>query len=462
LIRDVALLAGREHDVLVIGGGVCGAFAVRDAAQRGLRAALVEAQDFASGTSWNSMKTIHGGLRHLQRGDLGAVRESVREQRALTRIAPDLVRPLPFVVPTYGHGLHGREAMGIGLRAYELLTRNRGRALSRDEVSRWLPHVPQAGLTGGVSWTDAQLDSPERLVISVLAAAAADGALLANWTMATGLLRCGSRVVGATVRDEETGSTHEVRAGCVLNASGPGVEMLARLAGARPRLPLVRGMNLVLRRRIVADHAVGARTRGRYLFMVPWRDRTIVGTSYQALETAGGVASLLGEVAEAFPWAGLAPDDVSLVHRGLVPGHGAALRHDDVVIDHQAEDGIAGLVSVQLSKFTTARRAAERAVDLVGQRLGRATPACRTGSTALPGVSVDGPLAERARQAVREQMALRLTDAVLRRLDLGSAGPPPAGQVDIVLDAMAAERAWDEGRRGRERRELDAFYEVPR
>jgi len=352
--------------------------------------------------------------------------------------------------------------MGIGLRAYELLSRNRGRALSRDEMRRWLPEVPQAGLTGGVSWTDAQLDSPERLVIAILMAAAADGALLANWTAATALLRCGSRVVGATVRDEETGSTHEIRAGCVVNATGPAVEPLARLAGAQPRLPLVRGMNLVLRRRIVADHAVGARARGRYLFIVPWRDRTIVGTSHQPLESADGVASFLAEAAEAFPWAGLRAADVSLVHRGLVPGRGDALRHDDAVIDHQAEDGVRGLVSVQLSKFTTARRAAERAVDVVVQRLGRETPACRTASSALPSVSLDGPLAERARRAVREQMALRLTDAVLRRLDLGSAGPPPTEEVDIVLDAMAAERAWDEGRRARERRELDAFYEVPR
>jgi glycerol-3-phosphate dehydrogenase len=113
---------------------------------------------------------------------------------------------------------------------------------------------------------------------------------------------------------------------------------------------------------------------------------------------------------------------------------------------------------VQLSKYTTARAAAERAVDVVCQRLGREAPACRTASTALPTVAADGPLPERAVRAVREQSALRLTDAVLRRLDLGSAGPPPAAQVDVVLDAMAAERGWDAERRARERRELDAFY----
>ncbi|HEV8255246.1 MAG TPA: FAD-dependent oxidoreductase [Vicinamibacteria bacterium] len=464
MIRDVALLAGREHDVLVIGGGVCGAFAVWDAAQRGLRAALVEGQDFASGTSWNSMKTIHGGLRHLQRGDLAAVRESAREQRVWRAIAPELVRPLPFLVPAYGHGPRGREAMALGLRLYQLVSASRsgGRVLSREEVTRLVPGLSQAGLSGGVSWTDAQLDSPERLVLSVLAAATAGGAMVANWAAATGLLRCQSRVVGVAVRDEETGGTHEVRARCVLNASGPAVEGLARLAGAQRRLPLVRGMNLVLRRRIVAGHAIGARAGGRYLVMVPWRDRTIVGTAYHDLESGAGVASFLREAAAAFPWAEIEARDVSLVHRGLVPGRATALRQDDVVIDHRGDDGVGGLVSVQPSKFTTARAASERAVDLVSQRIGGERRPCRTASTVLP-VAQGGevPLAERARRAVRQEMALRLTDAVLRRLDLGTAGPPAAQDVDLVLDVMAAERGWDGDRRARERRELDAFYEVP-
>src|SRR5215510_9280571 len=121
LRRDVAALADREHELLVIGGGIHGAAVAWDAAQRGLSVALVEAGDFGSGTSWNSLKTIHGGLRHLQRADLPGLRESVRERAALLRIAPDLVRPLAFLLPLYGHGLRGREAMAAALVAANVL-----------------------------------------------------------------------------------------------------------------------------------------------------------------------------------------------------------------------------------------------------------------------------------------------------------------------------------------------------
>ena len=130
--RDLASLANREHDLLVVGGGIHGAAAAWDAAQRGLSVALVEAADFGSGTSWNSLKTIHGGLRHLQRADIAGLRESVRERRALLRIAPAIVRPLPFLVPAYGHGLKGREALAVAVCLNDLLSRDRNDGLRED------------------------------------------------------------------------------------------------------------------------------------------------------------------------------------------------------------------------------------------------------------------------------------------------------------------------------------------
>src|SRR5262245_34233124 len=129
LRRDVAALADREHELLVIGGGIHGAAVAWDAAQRGLSVALVEAADFGGGTSWNSLRTIHGGLRHLQRADLGGLRESARERSVLLRIAPEVVRPLAFLVPTYGHGLRGREALAVALGLNDALTRGRNRDL---------------------------------------------------------------------------------------------------------------------------------------------------------------------------------------------------------------------------------------------------------------------------------------------------------------------------------------------
>ncbi len=131
--RDLGALAGRQHDLLVIGGGIQGAACAWDAAQRGLKVALVEARDFASGVSWNSLKTIHGGLRYLQTLDLPRLRSSIRERSTLLRVAPELVRPLPFLIPTYGHGTKGREALGVALRVNDLLSADRNRDLPPEQ-----------------------------------------------------------------------------------------------------------------------------------------------------------------------------------------------------------------------------------------------------------------------------------------------------------------------------------------
>jgi glycerol-3-phosphate dehydrogenase len=475
--RDLGRLTGREHDLLVIGGGIHGAAAAWDAAQRGLSVALVEAGDFGSGTSWNSLKTIHGGLRHLQRADVGSLRESTRERAALMRIAPDLVRPLPFLLPVYGHGVHGREAMAAALFAADLLGAGAGdtlpathriprsRMVSRDEVIARAPGVPLEGLTGGLSWSDAQVESSERLLVGFLHAAADAGAALANRVEVTALRREGGGIRGALARDREGGGTVEVRSRMVLNATGPWSDRLSASAGiSRTPAPLLRAANLVLRRRLVEGHALGGRGDGRYLFLVPWRDRCILGTGYEPagpLDRSRLIESLLVEAARAFPWARIERSDVSLVHAGFVPGEGSArgLLARGRIVDHEAEDGVPGLCSVRSVKYTTARASAQAAIDLVRRRLARAAASCRTATTVLPRARpLEGPLAERARIAARDEMALHLTDAVLRRLDLGTMGLPAAADVDTVAGAMASALAWDAARLAREKADLAAAY----
>jgi len=474
--RDLGALAGREHDLLVIGGGIYGASAAWDAAQRGLAVALVEAHDFGSGVSWNSLKTVHGGLRHLQRLEPGLTRESMRERRALLRIAPEIVRPLPFLVPAYGHGLKGREALALGLLANDWLTpdRNRGlpperriaraRVLSPRETLELVPGLPARGLTGGALWTDAQVTSSERLLLGFLHGAAAQGAALANHAEAVALLRCGARIVGARVRDREQGGELEVRARIVLNAAGPGMDAILALAGiARPAVPLLDAMNLVLRRRpLVAAHALGARSDGRYLFLVPWRDCALVGTAYAVAGAPLPVSEFLAAAARAYPWAGLEREDIALVHRGRVPGRAAdSLSDRPLILDHEAE-GVAGLISVLGVKYTTARGVAERTVDLAVARLSRRVARCRTAETSLPQARLlAGSPEAQARRAVREEMALGLSDVVLRRMDLGTAGPPAPAELDAVARAVADELAWDERRVADERRTLLEAYRVP-
>jgi glycerol-3-phosphate dehydrogenase len=476
LKRDLAALAEREHDLLVIGGGIHGAAIAWDAAQRGLKTALVEARDFGAGTSWNSLKTIHGGLRYLQSFDLRRLRESVAERRALLRIAPEIVRPLPFLVPVYGHGLRGREAFELALRASDFLSgdRNAGvdparhipkaRVLSRDEVLARVPGVAADGLTGGASWCDAQAVFAERLVLGFVRAAADAGATVANDAEVAAFLRDGARVTGARVKDAAGGGELEVRARLVLNATGPGTNALLRLAGIeRAPLPLLRAWNLVLRRAVVRDEAVGGSDDGRFFFLVPWRGAALLGTDYARGDSVAGptdVERLVSTASRAFPWAGVLREDVTLVHRGLVPGSGGAdgLWTRQRLTDH-ARDGAPGLLSAVGVKYTTARAVAEQAVDRVALQLDARVAPCRTAETPLVHARpLEGSLVERTREAVREEMARRLTDTMLRRLDLGTAGPPEAADVESVAGVMAAELGWNASRQAEETRALLETY----
>jgi len=450
----------------VVGGGITGAAAAWDAALRGLRVALVEAADFGGATSWNSLKTIHGGLRHLQRADVPSVLESARERAVFLRIAPALVRPLPFLVPTQGHGRRGREALACALLANDALTwrRNRGlpashriprgRILSRDEVRARVPGLEGGNVTGGALWTDAQVDSNERLVLAFVRGAAEHGAAVANHAAVEALLRDGDRVTGARCRDHVLGQAFEVRARLTINAAGPTAPALDG-----PALPLLRAFNLVLGRAVVRDAAVGAPSGGRFLFLVPWRDRTIVGTGYEPADAPGGGArAFLDEAARAFPWAGLRAEDVTLVHEGLVPGTASGPWSRP-----RLRGGAPGLVNAVGVKFTGGRALAERAVDLALAGLDRPYAPPRTAFTPLPGAApLAGPPEDAARVAVTDEMAIHLDDAVLRRLDRGSAGPPPPEDVERVLGVMAAELGWDDGRRAGERARLAAFYAARR
>ncbi|HVQ29351.1 MAG TPA: FAD-dependent oxidoreductase [Vicinamibacteria bacterium] len=478
--RDVAALAAGPHDVLVVGGGIYGVTAAFEAARRGLKVALVDALDFGAGVSWNSLKTIHGGLRHLQRLDLASHRESVRERRTLMLMAPALVRPLPFLVPTYGHGLKGREAFGIGLLVNDLLSIDRNRGIPaahrlpagrllgpKDTLSR-VPGLPADGLSGGALWCDAQVESSERLVMAFVQSAVAAGAEVANHCEAVALLRSGTRVVGARVRDVESGVEHEVKAGVVLNAAGPGAARLLASAGIPASVgPMLMAVNLVFDERwpLPDRLAVGARAGGRYLFLVPWRKSILAGTEYwteQQHSGAEAVASFQQEVARAFPWAGLGASKVALVHRGLVPGEGGAegLATRPRFLDHELRDGVPGLLTVQGAKYTTARAVAERAVRLLGLKLGRPLPDLAQPLQALAGAGrLEGSLTEQVRRAIRDEMARSLADVVLRRLDLGTAGPPAEDEVTEVAAVMAGELGWDEARKAVERAALARFYQ---
>ncbi len=208
--RDLTELARKEFDLLVIGGGIYGAFVAWDAALRGLSVAMIEKGDFGHATSSNTLRVIHGGLRYLQYGNIPRMRRSIAERTAFMRIAPHLVHPLPFLIPTYGHWRESKALLSLALSLNELIgfDRNRladpqkhlprGRVISRDECRRLIPGVSDRGLTGGLMYYDCQMYDSERLILAVARSAAQAGAALANYVEATKFLRNGARVDGIT------------------------------------------------------------------------------------------------------------------------------------------------------------------------------------------------------------------------------------------------------------------------
>ena len=302
--RDVSALADREYDLIIVGGGIFGICAAWDAALRGLSVVLAERGDFAHSTSANCFKIVHGGMRYLQHGDLPRIRESSQERNVLLRNAPHLVHPLPIVVPTYGHGLRGKEFLRAGLLTYDLITfdRNRGitdpqrhippgQIISRQECLRLFPGLEKKGLTGAAIFYDGQMYSPARLAFSYLKSAVNVGVNAVNYLEVTGFLQNGDRVRGIKARDKLTGNELEVQGRVVLNAAGPWAEHLLKLqTGLRlnPELTYSRDAYFVVSRRLIEHYALAAQgrtkdpdailSRGRrHLFIVPWCGYTNVG-----------------------------------------------------------------------------------------------------------------------------------------------------------------------------------------
>lgn len=392
MTRDPGALATAPFDLVVIGGGIHGLFAAWDAAVRGLSVALIERDDYGSGLSSNHQRTIHGGLRALETFQFGKVIEQIAERRAWTRMAPALVRPLPFFVPTHAGQRPSRLELGIGLRIYDLLGHGRNRdvppnlrlspsqVMSADEARRLFPGVDEHGLTGGALWSDYQAVHPDRLNWLVALAARSAGATLANHTEAVAAVRARGQISGVRLRDRITGEEHEVRARTVLLAAGAALGVLFEAFGVDDDPPpLVAAANILLDR-AGRSTALAARGRnGRRLTAVPWGDRTLVGTFQSATTVLAEAAfplstdDMLAEANAVFPWLAATPADIRLVHRGLVPAsvdHGSAdLLAEPLVIRHRRR-GVPGLVSLVGVKFTTARLAARRAIDAIVEELG--------------------------------------------------------------------------------------------
>jgi glycerol-3-phosphate dehydrogenase len=415
-------LDGQRFEVVVIGGGMAGAGIARDAAIRGYRTLLLERKDFAFGTTSRSSKLIHGGLRYLELFDFGLVRESLRERERLQRLAPHLVRPLPFIVPVYRGARRGMITVRVGMKLYDLLTPGKRtehyRTMSREETLQREPYLEPRDLLGAGFYFDDLLLIPERLCLENILSARRWGASVFNYAEVSRIAGAGGRSAGlrtpsegpgagsqVEVRDVLGGAVATVMARVVVNAAGPWVDHVRRLAGVdqgRRCIRTTKGIHLLLPR--ITDHAVyiAARRDERMFFVIPWREFSLVGTTDTDFEgdldrlaaTRDEVQYLLQETQRVFPTARVREEDIAYTYAGVRPlafeeGKSASAVSREHRVIPEGEDGT--FLSITGTKLTCYRSLAEEAVDRLGRLLGRPVP-CRTHHLALDGSDGDGTL----------------------------------------------------------------------
>jgi glycerol-3-phosphate dehydrogenase len=421
--RDSAIqaLAAEPLDVLVIGGGITGAGTALDAASRGLRVGLVESRDLAAGTSSRSSKLIHGGLRYLEQGDFKLVKEALRERDLLvSRLAPHLVRPVPFLYPLYRKVVE-RPYVGAGLVLYDAMEGVKRpvphhRHLTTRGALRRAPALRPDRLAGAMMYYDAQVDDA-RYTITVARTAARHGAHVLTRASAVSLLRDGSRVTGAVVRDEETGRAFDVHASRVIVCAGVWSDLVHSASGVRAgyQVRMSKGVHLVLpRSAIEADTGMIVRTSKSVLFFIPWDTRWIVGTTdtdwsgdrAEPAATVEDVDYILREANRVLARP-LTRADVLAVYAGLRPlvaeapgdsrAGGAEKPTTKLSREHVVDTPLPGLASVAGGKFTTYRLMARDVVDAAVADLPVPVPPSVTGQ--LPLLGADGLPAVRASAA---------------------------------------------------------------
>lgn len=491
--RVTSALKNESFDLVVIGGGIYGAFCAWDASMRGLKVALIEKEDFGCATSANSQKIVHGGFRYLQNFDLKRMRESIRERRAWLRIAPGLVRPLPVLMPTYkGAGLRSKPSMTAAMMFGDLIAfdRNRGisqkglqipssKALSKKEALRLVPGIEQGGLTGAAMWCDAQITDSERLTFSVVQAAVNSEVCACNYIKACGFQVANGAVVAVKCKDGLTGDEFDIQTKFVINAAGPWIQKALDSnfqASRQTYLGFSKAINLVVdvnfgQCAVAFESKAASRTGKRLFFVTPWNEQTIIGTSFthysEDIESPSvsenEIDEFLLQVNESYPAVKLSRKNITFVHVGLLPitdpkadpEKGAVDRHYQIW-DHEKRDQIKGVLSILGVKYTTARDVASKTVDKLLKKMNLVPVRTRTDVTKLPqsavrveksskDFSVAGNVLATESEVVRvveNEMAVRLADVIFRRTNLAEKGYPGNACLQRCADIMAEKLGW--------------------
>ena len=419
-------MRGEVFDVAVIGGGITGAGVALDAASRGLSVALIEKRDFASGTSSRSSKLIHGGLRYIEQFHFGLVRESLRERAVMSRMAPHLSRPLEFLVPIYSSKERSplgsnRLKLAAGMWLYDLLAGPRNvaghRWVSREGALKLAPALEPTGLRGAFVYYDCLTDDA-RLVIEVIKAAAAHAAAIANYAAARRLQKNDDGLSSVQIEDVLGGRSYELRARVVVNAGGVWSDEVSRLSDASSpgKLRPSKGIHVVTPAEKFRNHTavlIPSLGEQRFLFVIPWHGRTVIGTTdtdYEGdldepIAQPDEVNRVMESAARAFPAAKLSSEDVISTFAGLRPLVRSGHKQSTKELSRKEEifETESGLITITGGKLTTWRRMAERVVDLISQRFERngrrsVLYASVTNRIRLAGGSIDSDPARAAAQ----------------------------------------------------------------
>ncbi len=513
-------MSATRFDVLVMGGGITGAMVAWDAALRGLRVGLIEKGDFGQGTSSATSKLIHGGLQYLKQREFSLVRESLRERRILLTVTPHLVAPLPFLVPAHGWG--SRLTLSAAARVYNALSYDRSRVpyddqvlpkariLNADQTVERVPNLPTESLSGGLLYHDAQLYDPARHLLECIHSAVRHGAHVANYAEAETFSLSDDAIQSVTVRDHLTDATHTLSARLFVNATGPWADVVLNRIREDATVPLRRskGIHIITRPITRLDQALVLPTPdGRHVFMVPWREHALIGTTDVPFEgnpddvavTEDDLHAFIETINATFPPAQLTRDDVLYFYSGLRAGSDTDTYHASHkhALYHHADDGITNLFTATSGKYTTARLLAEQLIDRIFETLSRPHVPCTTdvvptmggdtGSfphflrwvqqhyTALDddtayhlarsyGTQITELMASAERgpvlmkrpadsrtpdimaqvdYAVEHEMARTLGDVLLRRTGMGTLGEPSLDTIEAVAQRMAGLLNWD-------------------
>ena len=491
----LADVAGREFDVVVIGGGINGAGIAREAQLAGYRTLLVERHDFASGTTSRSTRLIHGGLRYLEHGELGLVYESLAEREALVRDVAHLVRPLRLLVPVYAGDARPPWKVRAGLALYDALSFRkslpRHRAVPLAALDAYEPGIARDGLRAAFVFSDAQVEFPERLTVDAVRDFTDAGGVALNHTEAARIISPGGILRGLDLRTC-AGEGAEVRARVAVNAAGPWVDAVLRGSDAERHDPLIggtKGSHLVANWPQGPEHAVfaSAKSDGRPFFILPWYRYTLIGTTdlrydgdpSAARATAAEVRYLLDEANRLFPAAPLRREDVLYTYCGVRPlpwtpsGAEASITRRHIVVDQRQRGGPDGLLTVVGGKLTTYRSLARVALKAIAKHAPPSQPARPqpaphapdgAGPLALYGAragevraladadaSLSQPICEhnpgllaQVAYAVEREGARTLADVLLRRLPCGWSACHALDGAARAAEVMARTFGWDE------------------